>query len=48
MNKRKSWHFTKFLKNMFKLSITIYFIFIILDIFIDIFSKMSIIEFLNY
>lgn len=47
--KRKTkWHFTKFIKNIFILLITIYFIYIFININIDIFTKMSFIEFLQY
>lgn len=42
------WHFTKFLKNIFILSITIYFMYILININIDIFTKMSFVEFLQY
>lgn len=46
--KKTKWHFAKFIKNIFILSITIYFIFVFININIDIFTKMSFIEFLNY
>lgn len=46
--KKIKWHFTKFLKNIFTLSITIYFIYIFINININVFSNMSFIEFLNY
>ena len=48
--KKKSfkWNYKKCFKNIFILLITIYYIYILIKINIDIFSKMTIIEFLNY
>lgn len=46
--KKIKWHFTKFIKNIFILSITIYFIYILININISVFTNMSFIEFLQY